>query len=43
VEPTKFLSMSRNTPLAGIRLRGKTMLTIVGGEIVYDGRGGARV
>jgi dihydroorotase len=43
VEPTKFLSKSRNTPFAGMRLRGKTVLTIVGGEIVYDGRGGARV
>jgi dihydroorotase len=43
VEPTKFLSKSRNTPFAGMRLRGKTVLTIVGGEIVYDGRGGPRV
>ena len=39
VEPTKFLSKSRNTPFAGTRLRGKAMITIVGGEIVYDGRG----
>jgi dihydroorotase len=38
VEPGKFLSKSRNTPFAGIRLRGKTILTIVGGEIVYDAR-----
>ncbi len=38
VEPAKFLSKSRNTPFAGLRLRGKTMLTIVGGEIVYDAR-----
>ena len=43
VEPAKFLSKSRNTPFAGMRFRGKAMLTIVGGEIVYDGRGGASV
>jgi dihydroorotase len=38
VEPAKFLSKSRNTPFAGMRLRGKAILTIVGGEIVYDAR-----
>lgn len=38
VEPTRFLSLSRNTPFAGRRLKGKAMLTIVAGEIVYDGR-----
>jgi dihydroorotase len=38
VDPTKFLSKSRNTPFAGRRLVGRAMLTIVGGEIVYDGR-----
>jgi len=38
VEPAKFLSKSRNTPFAGMRLRGRAMLTIVGGEIVYDAR-----
>jgi dihydroorotase len=43
VEPAKFLSKSRNTPFAGMRLRGKAVLTIVGGEIVYDGRGAQRV
>ncbi|MDO8431047.1 MAG: dihydroorotase [Candidatus Binatus sp.] len=41
VEPGKFLSKSRNTPFAGRRLRGKAILTLVGGEIVYDGRKGA--
>ncbi len=40
VDPAKFLSKSRNTPFAGMRLRGKAMLTIVGGEVVYDGRPG---
>jgi dihydroorotase len=43
VEPAKFLSKSRNTPFGGMRLRGKAVLTIVGGEIVYDGRGAHRV
>ncbi|HSR57628.1 MAG TPA: amidohydrolase family protein, partial [Candidatus Binataceae bacterium] len=42
VEPAKFLSKSRNTPFGGMRLRGKARLTIVGGEIVYDGRGAGR-
>jgi len=39
VEPERFLSLSRNTPFAGRELKGKAMLTIVAGEIVYDGRG----
>jgi dihydroorotase len=43
VQPAKFLSKSRNTPFAGMRLRGKAVLTIVQGEIVYDGRGASRV
>jgi len=38
VMPEKFLSKSRNTPFAGMRLKGKAVLTIVGGEIVFDGR-----
>jgi dihydroorotase len=38
VEPRKFLSRSRNTPFAGMTLRGKALVTMVGGEIVYDGR-----
>ena len=38
VAPEKFLSKSRNTPFSGMRLKGRAMLTIVGGEIVYDGR-----
>ena len=36
VEPERFLSLSRNTPFAGREIRGKAMLTIVAGEIVYD-------
>ncbi len=38
VQPARFLSRSRNTPFAGMRLRGKARLTIVGGQIVYDAR-----
>ncbi len=38
VDPELFLSLSRNTPFAGRELRGKAALTIVAGEIVYDGR-----
>lgn len=38
VAPGKFLSKSRNTPFAGMRLKGRAVLTMVGGEIVYDGR-----
>lgn len=38
VDPAKFLSRSRNTPFAAMELRGKAILTLVGGEIVYDGR-----
>ena len=40
VEPEKSLSRSRNTPFAGMTLRGKALVTIVGGEIVHDARGG---
>jgi dihydroorotase len=38
VTPEKFQSKSRNTPFANMRLKGKAVLTIVVGEIVYDGR-----
>ena len=40
VEPERFRSKSRNTPFVGMRLQGKAILTIVNGEIVYDGRKG---
>jgi dihydroorotase len=38
VTPETFLSKSRNTPFAGTRLKGRAILTIVAGEIVYDAR-----
>jgi dihydroorotase len=42
VDPAKFISKSRNSPFAGRRLRGRAILTIVAGEVVFDGRAGAR-
>ncbi|MDH7500038.1 MAG: amidohydrolase family protein, partial [candidate division NC10 bacterium] len=39
VDPSRFLSKSRNTPFAGWRLRGAPWMTISRGRIVYDGRG----
>ncbi len=43
VEPDKFLSLSRNTPFAGMRLRGRAVMTIVAGEIVSDARSASEV
>lgn len=37
VEPEQFLSMGRNTPFGGRRLKGKVKYTIVDGQIVYRG------
>jgi dihydroorotase len=36
VNPAQFFSKSRNTPFAGRRLTGKTEVTIVRGQIVYQ-------
>ncbi len=36
VEPERFASKGKNTPLAGTALRGKVVMTIGGGEIVYQ-------
>jgi len=36
VDPTRFLSRSRNTPFAGRNLRGLALLTVVGGNVVHD-------
>jgi dihydroorotase len=36
VEPSMFASKGHNTPLAGARLKGKIMATIVAGQLVYS-------
>ncbi|MFH1389179.1 MAG: dihydroorotase [Candidatus Margulisiibacteriota bacterium] len=39
VDPEKFVSISRNTPFAGARLKGKVLYTIVSGKLVVkDGK-----
>jgi dihydroorotase len=35
VRPPEFLSKGRNTPYAGMRLKGRARCTIVGGSVVY--------
>ena len=44
VDPSAFLSKGRNTPYAGMKLKGRAICTIVGGSVVFklsDSRGGA--
>ncbi|NQT71973.1 MAG: amidohydrolase family protein, partial [Chloroflexi bacterium] len=36
VDPAKFVSKGKNTPLAGTTLKGRVTTTIVNGEIVYQ-------
>ncbi|HWV58429.1 MAG TPA: dihydroorotase [Longimicrobiales bacterium] len=36
VEPSKFLSKSRNTPFAGRRLTGRVVWTLVGGRLLWE-------
>lgn len=36
VDPTAFQSKARNTPFAGMALRGRAVKTIVGGEVVWS-------
>ncbi len=38
VEPARFRSKSRNTPFAGKALRGKALMTLVAGAVVFDAR-----
>lgn len=40
VDPAEFLSMGRATPFAGWKAQGRTVLTVVGGRIAYDGLNG---
>lgn len=35
IDPDKFLSMGRATPFEGAKVRGKCMLTVCDGKIVY--------
>ena len=39
VDPDEFASLSRNTPLAGVTLKGRVVTTICRGRIVHDLRG----
>ena len=43
VNPDLFKSKSRNTPFAGMKLKGLTLMTMVGGEMVFDRRRQAMV
>jgi len=36
VDATKFQSLSRNSPFEGWQLKGKPVLTMVGGQVVYE-------
>ncbi len=36
VDPESFLSKGRNTPFTGMNLKGKNILTLVGGGVVYN-------
>ena len=39
IDPSRFLSKSRNTPWAGARVKGRPWMTIVGGTVVMRDRG----
>jgi dihydroorotase len=39
VDVTKFASRGRNTPLNGEKLKGKVLMTIYGGKVVYRDEG----
>jgi dihydroorotase len=36
VDPSRFHSMGKNTPLAGVTLKGKVTTTVVAGRVVYS-------
>ena len=40
VDPTEFVSKSRNTPFAGREVRGRVRLTVVGGRVVWSAEQG---
>ena len=37
VDKNAFLSKGKNTPFHGVTLKGRNLVTIVGGKIVYNG------
>ena len=39
VEPERFASKGKNTPLAGRRLRGRVVATVYGGKMVFAPEG----
>jgi dihydroorotase len=41
VDPSRFHSMGKNTPLAGVTLKGTVVATIVAGRVVHSGQAGA--
>jgi dihydroorotase len=43
VEPSKFISRSRNTPFAGMKLTGMPVATMARGEVIFDRRRGSLV
>ena len=40
VQPDKFVSKGKNTPLDGASMKGKVVMTLVNGKIVFDSREG---
>jgi dihydroorotase len=38
VKPAEFASRSRNTPLEGVKLKGRVVATLSGGKVVWDSR-----
>jgi dihydroorotase len=36
IDPEKFASKGRNTPFAGMQVRGKVKYTIVDGKVIYQ-------
>ena len=38
VDPASFVSKGKNTPLAGVTLKGSVVATIASGEVVHDDR-----
>ena len=38
VDPKRFASKSRNTPLAGVKLKGRVVATVYAGQVVFDAR-----